>query len=56
MTTHELFQKHFGDVAVVDLKHPKMESFLGELAEICNKENEQRLLQEKENENRSRTV
>jgi hypothetical protein len=49
METHELFKKHFGDVVGVDLKHPNMEAFFGELAEICNEENRQRL-QEKEKE------
>jgi hypothetical protein len=49
ITTHELFQKHFGEVAGVGLKHPNMEAFFGELAEICNEENRQRL-QEQEQE------
>jgi hypothetical protein len=37
VTTHELFQKHFGEVVAVDLKHPKMKAFLSELNEVCMK-------------------
>jgi hypothetical protein len=48
MTTHELFQKHFGDVVGVGLMHPNMEAFFGELSEICKEENRQRLEKKKE--------
>jgi hypothetical protein len=50
MITHELFQKHFGDVAGVGLKHPNMEAFFGELAEICNEENRQKLQEQEQEE------
>ncbi|MDR1554206.1 MAG: hypothetical protein LBS69_12230 [Prevotellaceae bacterium] len=43
MKTHELFQKHFGDVVGVGLKHPNIEAFFGELNEICKEEARQRL-------------
>ncbi|MDR2291876.1 MAG: hypothetical protein LBE11_00175 [Prevotellaceae bacterium] len=50
VTTHELFQKYFGNVGAVNLKHPKMEAFFSELNEVCKEENRQRLEQEQKQE------
>jgi hypothetical protein len=38
MSTSELFNKHFGDVFGVGLKHPNIEPFFEELNQICLKE------------------
>ncbi|HQF10656.1 MAG TPA: hypothetical protein PKV22_00075 [Paludibacteraceae bacterium] len=38
MSTHDLFIKHFGETAAVDLKHPNMESFFKELIAECLEE------------------
>ena len=38
MSTHELFKKHFGNVASVDMKHPNIESFFEELNAECLQE------------------
>ena len=38
MSTHELFQKHFGNVASVDMKHPNIESLFEELNAECLQE------------------
>lgn len=38
MSTHELFKKHFGNVAEVGMKHPNMESFFEELNAECLEE------------------
>ena len=42
MSTHELFQKHFGNTAAVDMKHPNMESFFEELNAECLAEDKQK--------------
>ena len=42
MSTHELFQKHFGNTAAVDMKHPNMESFFEELNVECLAEDKQK--------------
>jgi hypothetical protein len=42
MTTTELFRKHFGNTAKVDLKHPNVESFFEELNAICLEEDRQK--------------
>lgn len=42
MGTHELFQKHFGNTAAVDMKHPNMESFFEELNAECLAEDKQK--------------
>lgn len=38
MSTTELFKKHFGNTAAVDMKHPNMESFFEELNAECLEE------------------
>ena len=38
MSTHDLFKKHFGNTAAVDMKHPNMESFFEELNAECLEE------------------
>ena len=38
MSTTELFKKHFGNTAAVDMKHPNMESFFEELNTECLEE------------------
>ena len=35
MSTSKLFEKHFGNTASVDLKHPNIESFFEELNDEC---------------------
>jgi hypothetical protein len=42
MSSHELFQKHFGDTAAVDMKHPNIEAFFEELNAECLAEDNQR--------------
>ena len=42
MSTHELFQKHFGNTGAVDMKHPNMEIFFEELNAECLAEDKQK--------------
>lgn len=42
MSTTELFNKHFGNVAAVDMKHQNMESFFEELNAECLQEDKQK--------------
>lgn len=44
-SSSELFQKHFGRVSSVNLNHPKIENFFSELAEVCEKEDRQSLIE-----------
>lgn len=42
MSTHDLFQKYFGNTAAVNMKHPNMESFFEELNAECLAEDKQK--------------
>jgi hypothetical protein len=42
MSTSKLFEKHFGNTASVDLKHPNTEAFFEELNAECLAEDKQK--------------
>lgn len=42
MSTHDLFQKYFGNTTAVNMKHPNMENFFEELNAECLAEDKQK--------------
>lgn len=44
MSSTKLFRKHFGEAAVVDLKHPNIEAFFEELNQECLEEDNKKTL------------